>query len=782
MTSFIWIAINLIGFFILVFMYTRREKTTLKKTIEQRLIEYLKISVMVFLILDTIGQMLDGTGFQGGYILLNIFTVAYYVVSILPGFIYLLYCDNKIFAGAGNVKKRIILYSIPLAINTLISLTTPVTHALYYINEFNMYVRGEYFWIPMAISFVYVLSTYPLLAIKTKNKPALSPKGVDLYFYLFAVPPVIVAIIQIINPDFYLIGIGFVISMFIIYLKRIQSTEDNRSLSVRFFNINVIQFAIIAFIMAIGALLVLDNVTEDISMDYAEYNSVSTVNLFEAYINKEIGIIGTVANSKTITDWFDDDDNPEKKQTAFNEFINAMSMLYSDNLYLVVEKSRHAYVVEETSSHAGFDAPLFVDDSDMSNKWYFDFITLPFDYTLNVDVDNISNRKAVWLNHKVLSTDGNMLGVLSVGMDLSGVAERVFAQFDNSKFRGFIIDESGIVQMDSSLLGDSDVLMYGVVNTIFEEVNNPEFHEAVREYLSGFHDNVHELNNETQIINFSSGQHRYATITPISNTHWSVIMLYDSSSLFDITRLLPLLVILAIVFVLFTYSTNRITRRLIFTPINNLVDSLILKRSNKEQELYGMSRKDEIGLLSNTIQEYYETGYYDGLTGIYNRRYFEMTLQQIMNTLSRTESSLSVLMMDVDFFKKYNDTYGHAEGDNCLKSIAGALGKSMQRKGDFAARYGGEEFVVVLPDTDESGAKVMADKILSAIRDLQIPHEKNDSGNGVATLSIGITTGSSASSQDGGDYLKRADEALYISKESGRNRYTFLEMSEDKNI
>jgi len=204
---------------------------------------------------------------------------------------------------------------------------------------------------------------------------------------------------------------------------------------------------------------------------------------------------------------------------------------------------------------------------------------------------------------------------------------------------------------------------------------------------------------------------------------------------------------------------------------------LIRKRKDDEQELYGMERNDEIGLLSNTVQEYYAAGYYDGLTGIHNRRYFEMTLQQIMNTLSRNESTLSVLMMDVDHFKKYNDTYGHAEGDNCLKAIAKALGKAMQRKGDFAARYGGEEFVVVLPDTDEDGAKIVADKILTAIRELKITHEKNDSGNGIATISIGITTGNSKISQNADDYLKRADEALYMSKETGRNKYTFLALT-----
>ena len=778
MKSFIWIAINIIGFFILIFMYNRRDKTINKKTSGQKFINYIKLSVILYLIFDTTGQLLNGIIFDGSHMLHYISTVVYFTISILPGFFYLLYCDSKVYAGTGNVTKRVLIYSIPIFINTILILTNPFTDFIFVIDDYNTYIRGDFFWVSMAIAFGYVLSVYPLLAIKTKNKPSISPKSdsLDLYLYLFPIPPVILATVQLINSELLLVGIGFVISVFIIFLANIQSSDDKRSLSVRFLNINIFQFAVIAFVMTVGVLLVLDDVTEEISIDYAQYNSISTVNLFEAYINKEIGILGTTASTVTITNWFVNEENLELKQAAFDDFKSTLQMLYSDNLYIVLEDTRHAYVIELNSSNTIFDEPLFIDENDPTNEWYFDFKQSGHEYILNVDIDNINNRKAVWLNYRVSDHTGEMIGAITVGMDLSRIAERVFTEFDHKIFRGFIIDENGIIQMDSSLLGDIDFLMYGEVNSIFEEIQNHEFHEALHAYLNNYLGHSDELSKEMTVINMQSGQYRYATITPISNTRWSVVKLYDSSSLFDITKLLPLLLILAFVFIIMTFSTSRITQRLIFTPINNLVDSLLRIRSDKKHMLYGTERNDEIGLLSNTIQEYYTAGYFDGLTGIYNRRYFEMTLQQLMNALSRNESKLSVLMMDVDFFKKYNDTYGHAEGDSCLKAIAEALGKAMQRKGDFAARYGGEEFVIVLPETDEEGAKAMADRILSAIRDLKIPHEKNDSSGGIATLSIGVTTGITTISQNGDEYLKKADEALYISKESGRNRYSFLAM------
>ena len=117
-------------------------------------------------------------------------------------------------------------------------------------------------------------------------------------------------------------------------------------------------------------------------------------------------------------------------------------------------------------------------------------------------------------------------------------------------------------------------------------------------------------------------------------------------------------------------------------------------------------------------------------------------------------------------------TYGHSEGDNYLKIVAETLSKSIARADDFVARYGGEEFAVVLPNTDEHGARTVAEKMLQSICDLNIPHEKSDAANYV-TISIGVITGKPEHTQNMENYIKRSDEMLYVSKQSGRNRYTF---------
>jgi len=163
---------------------------------------------------------------------------------------------------------------------------------------------------------------------------------------------------------------------------------------------------------------------------------------------------------------------------------------------------------------------------------------------------------------------------------------------------------------------------------------------------------------------------------------------------------------------------------------------------------------------------------YDALTGIHNRRFFDESMKRLISSLSRSGSLLSLLVIDIDFFKRYNDTYGHVEGDKCLKIVAQTLSHSIARTDDFVVRYGGEEFVLVLPNTDDQGARLIAEKLLQNIRDRNIPHEQNDAEK-CLTFSIGVTTGKVTHTHSADDFVKKADEMLYKSKQNGRNRYFF---------
>ncbi len=159
----------------------------------------------------------------------------------------------------------------------------------------------------------------------------------------------------------------------------------------------------------------------------------------------------------------------------------------------------------------------------------------------------------------------------------------------------------------------------------------------------------------------------------------------------------------------------------------------------------------------------------DQLTQIANRRRFDDTMTLEIKKAKRTGTILSVLLLDIDHFKFYNDTYGHLEGDTCLKKVATALAVTLKRPKDLAARWGGEEFVCLLPNTNAKGAQNVAEALRKAIQNLNIPHESSPV-NDVVTVSVGIISSNPMDENSFDNLLRRADEALYQAKETGRNR------------
>jgi diguanylate cyclase (GGDEF)-like protein len=166
---------------------------------------------------------------------------------------------------------------------------------------------------------------------------------------------------------------------------------------------------------------------------------------------------------------------------------------------------------------------------------------------------------------------------------------------------------------------------------------------------------------------------------------------------------------------------------------------------------------------------------YDGLTNIRNRRFFDETFEKTFNEIKRDKKSLAVLMIDIDFFKPYNDNYGHGQGDETLRKVAKALEKTIKRASDFVARYGGEEFVILLKDINKDGVEAVANNLLNAVRELKITHEFSKIENYV-TISIGASFYNSNSDITKLELLLKADETLYSVKNSGRNNFAILEV------
>ena len=202
-------------------------------------------------------------------------------------------------------------------------------------------------------------------------------------------------------------------------------------------------------------------------------------------------------------------------------------------------------------------------------------------------------------------------------------------------------------------------------------------------------------------------------------------------------------------------------------PINPLRLQLTVTAMER---IYVMRQKLQVAqqdlLLAN--KELERLAMYDQLTGLANRRNFDESLEKQFKLAKRNKVPLSVIICDIDFFKIYNDSYGHQQGDDCLAKVAKVIGTTSDRPTDKACRYGGEEFTVILPDTNLEGGLLIAEKLRKAVFDENI---KNEGSKVVpcVTLSLGLATYTGQyKNQD--EVLKAADDALYRAKENGRNR------------
>lgn len=168
-------------------------------------------------------------------------------------------------------------------------------------------------------------------------------------------------------------------------------------------------------------------------------------------------------------------------------------------------------------------------------------------------------------------------------------------------------------------------------------------------------------------------------------------------------------------------------------------------------------------------QELEALSFKDGLTGIANRRRFDTSLEQEWVQARTSQQPLSLLMLDVDLFKQYNDLYGHLQGDKCLIDIAQALGQAAVGPRDVVARFGGEEFVILLPETDALGARKVAERCQRLIARQALDHKLSPHGQRV-TLSIGVGTAIPGVAQEHNELLQAVDQQLYAAKQKGRNR------------
>jgi diguanylate cyclase (GGDEF)-like protein len=539
---------------------------------------------------------------------------------------------------------------------------------------------------------------------------------------------------------------------------------------------------VLALVTAMAAVIV-TGIASDASEKLARFYSIETVGRFDVHVKQELALVWELARSTAVVNWFADEENTVKKTAAYNEIIYYTSMLKSANVYLGIHKSLNKYSVDSGIPFVDFIPFDKINPADTYNDWYYSCIRSTYDHIFSINIDKAANAPYFWINHKVM--DGNNpVGVVCSGLPYDEMIDCLFSQYNSKNVMGYIIDRQGYIQMDSVPSDFSfDDKKESKIN-IRTVCPDPVFVSAIGEYLMKIND-YFDMSSQAEVIKLDKNYYMYVSIAPITDTDWSIVTFFNNHALYSIRNFSPLLITMLSAFLIYTLVSSIFMHWLVFRPVNRLTKSL--SASNFYiGEIFGCDREDEIGILAQTIQRMRDrlSTYnaellraarererlirIDQLTDIPNRRNFDERLPLEWGRAIRTKTPISLLILDLDYFKDYNDTYGHLQGDRALQVVAKIFLQELKRSSDLVARWGGEEFAILLANTDFSGAHDVAERIRQKTEELQIMLTNGSVSK--VTVSIGVNSLIPATNNVLEEFIHHADMALYTAKREGRNR------------
>ena len=385
--------------------------------------------------------------------------------------------------------------------------------------------------------------------------------------------------------------------------KNTERPQKRHRIEIQFRTINILFFVLMMSVMILSVTLIIGSITERSSRDYARFYSSEAVSKFNTFLNRELGLVEMVAHSGAVVNWFGDEENQTKKLAAYNEAINYADMLYSASLYFGINNSLNEYSVNSGANIEQFN-PFDVLSREVEyDHWYFDCVDAETEYTLNIDTDKVTNTKRLWINHKV-TRGKDVLGVFCSGLNFDNMLKELFSQYDNTSVHGFVMDNNGVIQMDSffakSTFTEEETRDYTSMSS------DPTFLFTMKEYISGLKGHFGSA-VKPSVTQLQSGQYSYVSLAPISNTEWTVVTFFDSGSLFGMEKLFPLMYVMLIMLIINVVIITFLSRKMIFVPFLKLTESLRNAGANKSEPIYGQELDNEFGEISQTIQSMRET-------------------------------------------------------------------------------------------------------------------------------------------------------------------------------
>lgn len=456
------------------------------------------------------------------------------------------------------------------------------------------------------------------------------------------------------------------------------------------------------------------------------------------------------------------DANYDVMATRFDYFAKHYEQLNS-----IVYIDKDGYVKLDTA----YEQTVITDESiNVADREYFQLAKLGDKVVYNIIEKQTTGDPAVIFSTPVLTRDNEFNGVLLTAVHLDKVIELLSETIQGETGEITLTNNQGEIILH--LTKDSAETLLTESGT--HRIDGELFHHLGKEANEGFVEYKDETNKAT-----------YSAFSPLLNDQFILINEIDKSEvLAPHNRMVMIMFMITMIiiigaFALFYPVTQRLLqpfRYLVFAinrmkrgRYNTQLDSDKFKTSPQElQQMMHVFNEMAVAIQENKklLKTLSNT---DGLTGVANRRLFEDSLTEKWDRCLQQRKPISLLFIDIDFFKKYNDSFGHQEGDACLIKIAQALDEVVEKPNELVARYGGEEFVITLPNAPSAEAGLMAEKVQAKIKDLRIQRSPNESEKFV-TVSIGVATLIPTTLNTKESLIQIADQALYDAKSQGRNK------------